>query len=345
MKILIKNLLVIFFVFLSVSLCAQLDPANPPTDDLDYEEIMQRINAMLPITPDLLQFSSIGVFRFGEWPAGIVDAGAGFQEAFSGYSIKTDNNLIYLLDKAGYSIFSLNPLDGRQQLVASDFLQKNILFADFCRLRSNRLAVADNSRTALLFFNNNNFYRNIGFDGNRILFRHLDFIEADRLGLNLAAFDSGRNRTYVFNADGVLQWESEGRTEPCFFGNSLIKFEKEETELRIGRVSDISREMSEIAVYRCQPGNIILDAWSAGTFSGKLAVVVYEGRGDEDNPDYARLLLIKDGKIETHRFQPNLDMRLSLQTPYRLLFDRSGLQLITARIAENGIEIIGAKIK
>ncbi|MEW6709786.1 MAG: hypothetical protein AB1403_08205 [Candidatus Riflebacteria bacterium] len=345
MKNLFKIIFSLFLTFASVSVMAQLDPAAPPTDDLDYEEIQQRIDAMLPITPDLLKFLPICTFKFAPWPNGLVDSGARFQEAFKGYSLKADSNLITMLDKESRSIFAFNPVVGKQTLLASDFKEKNIQFSDFAQLRGNGLAIADNSRSALLFFKNNQLVRNVGFDGNRILFRHLDFIESDRLGMYLLCFDSGRNRTYVFDHDGNLKWEAEGRTEPCFYGNALIRLEKQDTSLQIQRLSEISRQPQTFATYKCQPGNIILDAWTAGTFGGKLAIVVYEGRGDEDNPDYARLLLVKDQAIETFRFRPNLDFRLSLQSPYRLLMTRSGLQLLTAKIAPTGIEILAAPIK
>lgn len=345
MKNLIKIILCLALFLPTGHVLAQLDPGAPPTDDLDYEEIQRRIDSMLPQTPDLLQFKPICVFKFGDWPHGINDSGAQFQEAFKGYSLKTDNNLVLLLDKEGRSVFSIDPADGRQRLIASDFPEKNVEFSDFTILRGERLAIADNSRSALLFFENNKFVSNIGFDGVRILFRHIEFIEPDRLGLYLAAFDSGRNRTYVFDRKGQLQWEIEGRTEPCFYGNGLVKIEKAETSLQLQRVSEINRNAETFATYHCQPGNIILDAWTAGTFAGKLAVVVYEGRGDEDHPDYARLLMSKDGRIETFKFRPNLDFRLSLSSPYRLLINKSGMQLITAKISASGIEIQAAAIR
>jgi hypothetical protein len=340
-----KIILIASMALIAFPLFAQLDPANPPTDDLDYEEIQRRIELMLPMQPGLLQFKVIHTFAFGNWPNGISDSGVAFQEAFKGYSIKTDNSSILILDKDGRSIFAFNPARAKSEMIASDYPDKNIQFDDFCTLRRQKLVIADNSRSALLFFENNGFRRNIGFDGKRILFRHIDFIEPDRLGLNLAAFDSGRNRTYVFSGEGVLQWEIEGRAEPCFYGNSLIKLEKAEHHILVQKVSDINKIPLTIATYRCDPGNIILDAWAAGTFGGKLAIVVYEGRGDEDNPDYARLLMIKDGKTEIFKFVPNLDLRLSLQSPYRLLMSRSGLQLLTAKIGKAGIEIIATDLR
>ncbi len=339
-------MLAIFSVFcpLTNSL-AQLDPGAPPTDDLEFEEIQLMIEKMLPQTPDLLSFKAICKFRFGNWPDGISNSGAQFQEAFKGYSLKSDNNLVLFLDKEGRSIFSADPQNNKQTLLASDFPQKNIQFADFCQLRDNRIAIADNSRTALLFFSANQFLRNVGFDGERILFRHIDFVEADRLGLNLLVYDSGRDCSYVFDRDGNLKWETPGRTEPCFYGNSLVKISKDETSIKLQRLSEITRDPLTFATYNCQPGNIILDAWVAGTFAGKIAVVVYEGRGDEDHSDYAKLLMIKDSAVETFKFRPNLDFRLSLQSPYRLLVNRSGIQLITAKIAADGIEIQAAVIK
>jgi hypothetical protein len=340
----IKKFLLTFFIFWAISSFAQLDPANPPTDDLDSEEIQRRIEKMLPMRPGLLEFKAIHTFKFGEWPNGISDSGARFNEAFRGYSIKTDKTSLILLDKQARSAFEFNPAKKTTELVASDYPEKNIQFDDFCRLRNNRLVIADNSRNALLFFRNNKFVRRVGFDGERILFRHIDFVEPDRLGLNLAVFDSGRNRTYVFSADGELQWEIEGRTEPCFYGNSLIKLQKQEQQVKIQRVSGITRTPFSFETYKCEPGNIILDAWAAGTFAGKLAVVVYEGRGDEDHPDYAKLLVIKENEFEVFEFIPNLEFRLSLQNPYRLLMSRKGLQLLTARIGESGLDIIATSL-
>ncbi len=61
----------VFLLILSApfaGLAEKLDPARPPTDDLDYEEIQQKISAMLPETPDLLKFSVIHTFRFSGWP-------------------------------------------------------------------------------------------------------------------------------------------------------------------------------------------------------------------------------------------------------------------------------------
>ena len=323
---------------------AQLDPNNPPTDDLDYEEFQKKVAAMLPAQPDLLQFSTIYCFPFAPWPEGIGQAGASFEEAFRGYSLKVDQERILLLDRSGRTVFSCDGRTKNQKMVATDHQKGNLQFDDFAMLRENRLAVADNSRNELLIFAGNRLEKRLGFDGDRILFRHIDFVEPDRLGMNLVLFDSGRNRTFVFGHQGNLAWETEGKVEPCFYGNSLIRLEKGDKNLQIQRLSDITRTPVAIADYTCEAGNIILDSWLAGTFAGHLAVVVYEGRGDEDHPDYARLLLIKDGKMTVHRFMPNLDFRLPLLTPYRLLFDRSGARLVTARLSPQGIEIIGAPV-
>ncbi len=323
---------------------AQLDPSNPPTDDLDYEEFQKKVAAMLPAQPDLLKFSTICVFSFAPWPEGIGQAGASFEEAFRGYSLKVDQEKILLLDRSGRTIFSYDGRSKKQKMVATDHQKGSLQFDDFAMLRDGRLAVADNSRNELLIFAGNRLDKRLGFDGDRILFRHIDFVESDRLGMNLVLFDSGRNRTFVFGHRGNLAWETEGNVEPCFYGNSLVRLEKGDKTLNINRLSDITRTPVGVADYTCEPANIILDAWLAGTFAGHLAVVVYEGHGDEDHPDYARLLLIKDGKVTVHRFMPNLDFRLPLLTPYRLLFDRSGARLITARLSPQGIEIIGAPV-
>ncbi len=324
---------------------AQLDPNNPPTDDLDYEEFQKKVAALLPAQPDLLQFSTIYIFPFAPWPEGIGQAAARFEEAFRGYSLKVDHEMILLLDRSGRTVFAYDGRTKKQKMLATDYQKASLQFDDFTLLRDNRLAVADNSRNELLIFAGNRLDKRLGFDGDRILFRHIDFVESDRLGMNLVLFDSGRNRTFVFNSNGNLTWETEGNVEPCFYGNSLVRLEKGDKNLRIQRLSDITRAPVAIAEYTCETTNIILDAWLAGTFAGHLAVVVYEGRGDEDHPDYARLLLIKDGKMTIQRFMPNLDFRLPLLTPYRLLFDRSGARLVTARLSPQGIEIIGAPVK
>ncbi|GAB4266782.1 MAG: hypothetical protein Kow0029_00750 [Candidatus Rifleibacteriota bacterium] len=345
MRKILNMMICVSVFFFSFSVYARIDPSNPPTDNLDYLEVQRRIDALLPEIPGLLQFKPLCKFKFAEWPNGIKDSGAKYQEAFNGYSIKTDNNKVYILDKEGRSIFEFNPANSFISLRASDFPNKNILFDDFSFLRNDLLVIADNSRNALLFFKNNRFDRNIGFDGNRILFRHIDFIESDRLGRYIAVYDSGRDTTYVFSEEGQLIWEISGRTEPCFYGNSLIRFDKSDNTLSVQRVSDITRDPVSLATYSCQAGNIILDAWTAGTSGGQLIIVVYEGRGDEDHLDYAKLLIIKDQSIKTQRFRPNLDLRLSLNVPYRLLMTRKGLELITARIVDDGIEIIGAPVK
>ena len=345
MKKILKKIIFMVLCCCSSLLLAELDPKSPPTDDLDFVEMQQKIDAMLPDQAGLLKFSPIFQVRFAAWPEGISGAGALFQEAFKGYSFKTDNNLVLFLDQDSRSIFEIDSSLLRQRLLASDYMQKNIQFADFCRLRDGGLAIADNGRSSLLFFKDNRFNRNVGFDGRRIFFRHIEFVEADRLGLNLVVFDSGRNHTYVFDRNGNLQWELDGRTEPMFYGNSLIRLEKNENVLKIQKISNLNKTPADIATYECQPGNIILDAWAAGTFAGRLAVVIYEGRGDEDHPDYARLLLVKDQSLKILKFKPNLDLRLSLTNPYRLLFGKKGLQLVTLRISTAGIEIMAAEIK
>ncbi len=322
---------------------AQLDPANPPTGNLNQEELQKRIAQMLPHQPGLLKFKIIHTFNYDQWPTGLQDAGTDYQEAFKGYSLKTSNNIIFLLDKAGRSIFTFNPGTGQQSLAASDYTNKNIQFDDFCSLRDNRLVIADNSRNSLLFFKNNRLEKNVSFDGERIFFRYIDHIAADRLGNNLAVYDSGRDRSYVFDASGNLQWEIKGQTEPCFLGGALLKLDRHDRKLLVQRTSNIST--TTLATYKCEPQNILLDAWAAGTFAGKLAIVTYEGRPDEDHPDYARLLLIKDQNIAVFKFIPNLDFRLNLSTPYGLLISRNGLELITAKIGANGIEVIAAPLK
>ena len=345
MKKLVTAVLGFYLCLLTPALLAQaLDPAAPPTGDLDYVEMQRRIADMLPDRPDLLKFSRVCLFKFADWPDGISAAAREAQQAFEGYSLKTDSNQIFLLDKAGRSLFSYDLRQNRQQLLASDREQKHLQLDDFALLRDNILAIADNSRTALVFFTTNQFRNKVDFDGERMFFRHIAFIEPDRLGLNLVVCDAGRNRSYVFDRAGTLQWEAEGRCEPLFMGNSLVRIDKRENSLSLFRFSSIDTSPQLICEYSCDPGNIVLDAWAAGTIAGQLAIVVYEGRSDEDHPDYARLLLIKDGKIVVHRFVPDFDIRLNLQTPYRLLLSRTGIQLLSARLVGEGLEIIGATV-
>ncbi len=343
-----KKLMILLFCFLSslglVYGETSLDPANPPTDDMDYEEIQQKIAAMLPDRADLLKFKSLFTFKFAAWPQGLNQGGATFQQAFKGYSLKTDGSKVYLLDKAGRTLFAYDAHQAKQSMVATDQPKGSLQFDDFAMMRSGGMVIADNSRNALLYFVNNRLVKKIGFDGERDFFRHCDFVESDKLGISMAVYDSGRDKTYVFGSDGLLQWETTGRAEPCFLGNSLIRLEKHDSELEVQRFSQVNKVATTFSTYRCDPGNIILDAWAAGTFAGQLAVVVYEGRGDEDHPDYARLLLIKDKTIQVHKFRPGFDMRLSLLTPYRLLLTRSGLSLLTARLSDAGLEVVAAEL-
>lgn len=335
---------VVFFLAVVCRLPAQLDPANPPTDDLDYGEFQQKVAAMLPDQPDLLKFSPLCNFSFAPWPAGLGNAASGFEEAFNGYSLKTDKERVLLLDRANRSVFAFDSIKGTSTLVATDYQARGLQFDDFALLREGKLVLADNARNSLLFFADNQLKKQVGFDGDRILFRHIDFVEADRLGLNVLVYDSGRDHTYVFAGDGTLKWEINGGVEPSFLGNSLIRLEKQNSRLKILRLSEISRQPVEIAAYECVSGNIILDAWVVGTFAGSLAVVVYEGHGDEDHPDYARLLMVKDGSVAVHRFMPGLDFRLPLLKPYHLLIDRSGPKLITARITPEGLSVVATAI-
>lgn len=339
---------VILSLMLITALCgqvaAQLDPADPPTDDLDYGDLQKKIAAMLPEQPDLLKFSSLYTFRYAPWPEGPGQAAARFEEAFRGFSLKVDNDKVLLFDKSSRTLFAYDIREKKQIMLATDHQNATLQFDDFALLRGGKLVIADNSRNELLLFADNRLEKEIGFDGDRILFRHIAFVEADRLGLNFLVYDSGRNRTHVITSNGQPLWEAEGSTEPCFLGNSLIRLEKQDRTLTVLRFSDISRDPVEFGKYDTAEGNIILDAWVAGTFAGSLAIVVYEGRGDEDHPDYARLLMMKDGAYTVHRFIPNLDFRLPLLTPYRLLLERNKLMLLTAKIGENGIEISGAPI-
>ncbi|MBU1105158.1 MAG: hypothetical protein KKB51_00720 [Candidatus Riflebacteria bacterium] len=343
-----KKLIVVlsfYLCFIGAACFAQsLDPSAPPTGDLDYAEMNRRIAETLPDRPDLLKFSRVCLFKFAEWPDGISSSARYGQEAFEGYSLKTDSNQVYLLDKAGHSLFSYDLRQGSQHLLAADREQGHLQLDDFALLRDNVLAVADNSRTALVFFARNHFRNKVDFDGERMFFRHIAFIEPDRLGLNLAVCDTGRNRSYVFDRAANLQWEAEGLCEPVFMGNALVRLENRASSLRVFRFSSIDTEPQLLCEYNCEPGNIILGAWAAGTVGGQLAIVAYEGRGDEDHPDYARLLLIKDAKVVVHRFRPDFDIRLNLQTPYRLLLSRDGIQLLTARLVSDGLEIIGATV-
>lgn len=345
MKKIIIALICLYSCLLASLVRAQtLDPAAPPTGDLDYIEMQRRVAEMLPDRPDLLKFSRICLFKYTDWPDGISTAAGDGTQAFQGYSLKTDSNVLYLLDKAGSSLFSYDLRQSQQQVIAADREQKHLQFDDFALLRGNVLAVADNSRTALVFFLENRFRNKVDFDGERMFFRYISFIEPDRLGINLAVCDTGRGRSLVFDRAGILQWEAEGLCEPVFMGNALIRLENSESSLRVLRFSGIDTEPQQICEYKCEAGNIILDSWAAGTFAGQLAIVVYEGRGDEDHPDYARLLLIKDAKITTQLFVPDFDIRLNLQTPYRLLLTRTGIQLIRARLINEGLEIIGAPL-
>ena len=340
--------LITILICLSLSLIptfGQFNETSLPTDDLDIADIQARIDKKLPDIPELLKFKRLALFPFGKWPNGISPIGKDSENVFQGYSLKLEPFKIYLLDQACKSIFCHNLRTQKLELKASDFEQKNIQFDDFSITRTGVLAVADNSRQSVLIFRNNSFSGHIGVEGERILFRHINFIESDLLGKNFAVYDSGRHRSYVFNSNGKLVWEASEKTEPCFYGNGLISFDKKERTLKINRISELSKTPQNIFTYHCTPKNIILEAYAAGTFRGQLAVVVYEGTGDEDHIDYARLLLFKENKIKEYKFKPFMDLRLDQVKPYRLMLTRNGLQLITLQLSPAGVEVLGAQIE
>lgn len=338
------GILLIISVFAGVVSAQTIDPSAPPTGDLDYAEIEQRVKALLPARPGLLKFETLCLFPYAEWPEGLWRDESGKRHLAGAYSIKTATNMVYLLDKAGKTLFAYDLRAARQRMTATDKPQNTLQFDDFAILRAGGVAIADNFRNSVLLFKNNRFAGKIDFDGERSFFRYIEFIEADRLGYSFAVYDSGRDRTYVFSADGVLQWEKPGRAEPVFMGSYLIRLDKSDKGVKVQQFSQINPDEQTISEYECGKENIILDAWAIGTIAGKLAVVVYEGRNNEDHPDYARLLLIKDGQTQVYQLFPNFDARLNLQPPYRLLLTQKGMLLVTARMKNEGIEIVAAQI-
>ena len=113
------TLKVMLFLLFTVPALAQLDPANPPTDDLEFSEVQRKIAAMLPEQPDLLKFVPLCTFKFAAWPNGLGNAAANFDEAFKGYSLKTESEAIFLLDKSARSVFTYNASRNRKWLTGA----------------------------------------------------------------------------------------------------------------------------------------------------------------------------------------------------------------------------------
>ncbi len=341
----IKQLLTSCFLMIGiVAFSQQFDGGVIPTDNLDISEIQANIDRSLPEKAGNLRFSRIAVLPFSGWPDGLVKQGHDANGVFQGYSLKTFNNSIYFMDQAGYSVFKIRPQTGKYEIFSTDYGQKNIKMEDFGLLSGNSIVLSDNSRQSLLFFENNRLKEVKSLENDRVLFRHIDFVESDVLGRKIAVYDSGRNRTVLLDSHGKSLWNREGKMEPCFYGASVLNLEKADKGIAVNIISELSRTPRLLDKYYCKEGNIVLDAWIAGTFRGTLVMVVYEGKGDEDHPDYAKVVLFKDGKQRVVEFKPFMDFRLGLVTPFRLLLSRNGLKLITARLLESGIEIIGSEL-
>jgi hypothetical protein len=173
-----KNLLLLLLLFV-IPVFAEdppLDRNNLPTDDLDHEEIQQQIAQLLPNRPDLLQFREMFTFKFAAWPDGLNKTGADYRQAFNGYVLKTGTDFVYLLDRAGRTVFYYDQRQKKQGMTATDYPACRLQFDDFAVLRAGGVVVADNRINSLLFFSNSKLAGRAGFDGERNYFRHIDFV-------------------------------------------------------------------------------------------------------------------------------------------------------------------------
>ncbi len=248
---------------------------------------------------------------------------------------------IHLLDVPGRQILSCDSATGSRTVLLRDRKRGLLHFTDFAMMKDQTVALADNTRNAVYLFKQRRFLRTLGQIGERKLFSHIRYIFADPAGSRLAVYDSARNRTYVCNVEGKLLFEMPLSAEPIFFGNSLIHLEKTDKSVRVDVHDTVLRSSRALGRYTPKEGNIILDAWVAGCVDNRLFMVVYEGIGDEDHLDYAKLVTLHDGVITVRLLPPSTDLETDVARRFLVARIAGRYQLLEPFFTGEGVAIRG----
>jgi hypothetical protein len=252
---------------------------------------------------------------------------------------------VMVLDPTSRTIQAYRPDLGSVSVVLRDQKPGLIQFADFAWLQGGRVAIGDNSRQAILLFNNKRFSRILGRIGERHLFGYIRFLFANPEGDRFGVCDTMKKCTYLFAADGRLLAEQPGIVAPCFFQKSLVSLRQSEKELLVELVDPVTRSSRTLLGYHPQPGRIVLDAWAVGSDGDQLVMVVYEGIGDEDHLDLAKVVIYRDGQMRVETFPPTLDLDLDLVRPYGLLRAGPRLWLVELLAGDGSLTLRGWQLE
>lgn len=276
-------------------------------------------------------------FPFGSGVQNLTDLfgqGKGAAGPGNGLAFSTWGKYLLCLDSVEGKILGLSQGSPQPEVFLKDTMGR-IHMVDFARMAGQTVALADNSRKAVFLFNNQRFQKVLGLLEDRFLFQFIRHLFANEDGTQLGVSDSAKSRSYVFDLAGNLLWETAGAVEPAFYGGGLVALRKQESEVLVDVVNSFGAR--NLFLYQAAPGNIVLDAWVAGTRGKVLVLVVSEGRGNEDLPDVTKVIVYDPGKIKNLAIPHMADHEVAFRRPYVLAGVGNALFLLTPDLREDGL--------
>ncbi len=297
-----------------------------------------------PIPGPAITGKTLHVFRFGNGPEGvspIVQPSAGAESGEGGViSILADSDHLYLLDIPGRKILGAETDSAETRLLAKDSMG-SLSVGDFAGSADGTMVWSDPQRQAIHLFRDHNWTRTIWSVDDRKLFREIQYLFSDPRSGSFGVYDSGRDRTFLFNSRGDLAGEFTGEGEPAFFRGHCVRLLIDDDQLTAELLGKDGSGAGKICSYKPSPGNILLDAWVAGSRENTLVITIAEGKGDEDHPDDTKILILREGKATVRAVPFSSDMELLPCRPYTLLGPEGGLVLVEAEAAPEGIAFQG----
>ncbi|MBF0501872.1 MAG: hypothetical protein HQM09_17170 [Candidatus Riflebacteria bacterium] len=254
------------------------------------------------------------------------------------------NDKIMFLDSQKGVIFTSADARSLPDSYVTDEPRHLLRMSDFAMISSERLAIADNTRQSVFIFRDRRFEKAITEIDGRALFRNILYIWAEKNGNRLGVYDSGRDRTLVFDVGGNLLAERPGKFEPLFWRQRLIQLKKEERGVSVHSVDPVTGKDNVIFSYVSPSGRLLLDAWGAGALGDEFVIVVYEGAQDEDHPAGGRALRFSQaGPLETV-IRMTFDMELGLRRHFSLLAREGRIYLLEAHPTDEETSILGYQL-
>jgi len=313
--------------------------AGHPSDDLTEHEAVP-FQPIHPPTGPVLQASDHGLFPFGNGPGDLAPPSA---DGALQFVLAADGEATYLLDPARRRILRRDQA-GSVAVFARDDRPGLLRPIDFALTGPEGLVLADATRQALFLFRNFALAGRMGIIGDRRLFQNLQHVFASPEGTYIAAWDAINTSWYLFDRAGTLRREGREALEPCFLGNSLVFLRKDDRAVRVELLDPATGGRRTLHTAACRPGNLVLDAWAATTPTGVLALVIYEGTGDEDHLDHAQVVVVNGSRTDQFALVPNLALSDAFRRPYVLQQRTDGLWLLEGDPGDEGIRIKAYKL-